>query len=203
VRPERRNIAAAQRVLGALNPWFDLLPMAFGTVTKSEADLITFLDENAILLTSQLERISCAVEMGLRMSLDVPDPVAYLVDQTPELRAARERLFRGRRPPSYDEKIRLRQLCDSALRAYRQARTATLLTTLDGATVEIIELPVREDKELANLALLARASRDDFEAAVETVAAQLEDEIAFNISGPWPPHNFVQFDADRERPASR
>jgi hypothetical protein len=204
VRPERRNIAAAQRVLGALNAQFDLLPMAFGTVTKSPSSLFEFLAESSDLLTSQLERIAGAVEMGLRMNLDVPDPVAYLVGQTPALQSARERLFRGRRPPSHDEKIRLGQLCDATLRAYRQARTATLLTTLGAATVEIMELPVREDKELANLALLvSRSGRDDFDAAVEAAAAQLEDAIAFHISGPWPPHNFVQLDPDRQSTTPR
>jgi hypothetical protein len=196
VRPERRNIAAAQRVLSALNSSFDLLPMAFGTVTKSEAELRGFLNENSELLSLQLQRIAGAIEMSLRISFDVADPVAYLVEQTPSLRAAREKTFGGRRPPSYDAKIRLGQLCDAALRAYREARTATVMAALSAFTVEIIQLPVRQEKEIANLALLvSRDGRNDFDEAVTAAAALLEDAVAFNISGPWPPHNFVRLDA--------
>ena len=64
MRAERQHIAATQRVLAALSAKFDLLPMTFGTVTKSEDDLRRFLDDNREVLSSQLQRVSGAVEMG-------------------------------------------------------------------------------------------------------------------------------------------
>lgn len=195
VRAERRNIAASQRVLNALNSNYDLLPMAFGTVTKSEDDLRMFLDQHRDLLTTQLRRIAGAIEMSLRLSLDVPDPIAYLVERTPTLQAARAKVFNGRRPPSYDAKIRLGQLCDDALRQYRDVRTAQVVATVGTSCAEVMTLPVFTEAEIANLALLVpRHGLDQFETAVNDSAAQLEDDIAFNLSGPWPPHNFVQFD---------
>ena len=195
VRAERRHIAATQRVLAALNAEFDLLPMAFGTVTKSEDDLRRFLDDHREVLTAQLQRISGAIEMSLRLSLEVPDPIAYLVERTPALQAARERIFRGRRPPSYDDKIRLGQMFDDALHKYREAHTAQVMAVVGASCAEVIALPVREEKEIANLAaLVSRSGLDQFEAAVHASAAQIDEDIAFNIGGPWPPHNFVQFD---------
>lgn len=195
VRAERRHIAGTQRVLAALNAQFDLLPMAFGTVTESEEDLRRFLDEHLDVLTAQLRRLSGTVEMSLRLTLEVPDPIAYLVDRTPALAAARERTFRGRRPPSYDDKIRLGQMFDDALRQYREARTAQVSAVVGASCAEIIALPVREQKEIANLAALApRSGLDRFESAVHEAAAQLDEDIALSIGGPWPPHNFVQFD---------
>ena len=130
VRAERRHIAATQRVLAALNAKFDLLPMAFGTVTKSEDDLRRFLDDNRDTLTSQLQRVSGTVEMGLRLSLEVPDPIAYLVERTPALKTARDRTFRNRRTPSYDDRIRLGQLVDAAFTKYREALTAQVLAVI-------------------------------------------------------------------------
>lgn len=196
VRAERKHIAATQRVLAALNAKFDLLPMAFGTVTKSEDDLRRFLDDNRDTLTSQLQRVSGTVEMGLRLSLEVPDPIAYIVERTPALKAARDRTFRNRRTPSYDDRIRLGQLVDAAFTKYREALTAQVLAVIGESCAEIIALPVREEKQIANLAaLVARGGLDQFEAAVNSSAAQIDDDIAFNISGPWPPHNFVQFDS--------
>ncbi|VTZ21124.1 conserved hypothetical protein [Methylocella tundrae] len=194
VRAERRNIAANQRVLSALNTQFDILPMAFGAVTKSEAELRLFLDEHQDTLTAQLLRIAGAIEMSLRVRLEVPDPIAYLVERTPALRAARERTFRSRRPPSYDDRIRLGQLCEDALRQYRDGRTAQVVAVVGASCAEVMKLPVREEKEIANLAaLVPRAGLDQFEVAVNESAAQLDEDIAFDISGPWPPHNFVQF----------
>jgi hypothetical protein len=195
VRAERRHIAAMQRVLAALNTEFDFLPMAFGTVTKSVADLRCFLDEHQETLMEQLQRITGAVEMGLRLSLEVSDPIAYLVERTPALKTARERIFRSHRTPSYDDKIRLGQMVDQALNRYREARTAEVMNLVSASCAEVMTLPVHKEKEIANLAaLVPRPKRDQFEAAVHASAAQIDEDIAFNISGPWPPYNFVQFE---------
>ncbi len=197
VRAERKHIAATQRVLAALNAKFDLLPMTFGTVAKSEEDLRRFLSDNQASLSSQLQRVSGAVEMGLRLSLDVPDPIAYLVERTPALKTARDRTFRSRHKASHDEKIRLGQMFDEAYTRYRKALTAQVVAAIAGSCSETMELPVRDDKQIANLAILApRDGLEAFEAAVGAVAAQMDDDVVFNLSGPWPPHNFVQFNAD-------
>lgn len=195
VRAERKHIAAAQRVLGALNAKFDLLPMTFGTVTKSEDELLRFLDDNQEALLLQLQRVSGSVEMALRLSLDVLDPIAYLVERTPSLKAARDRTFRPRHRPSHDDKVRLGQFFDQAFTRYRKSLTGQVLTTIGDACSETIALPVRGEKQIANLAILVpRARLEALEAAINFAATQIDDDLVFNLSGPWPPHNFVQFD---------
>jgi Gas vesicle synthesis protein GvpL/GvpF len=195
VRPERKHIAASQRVLSSFGRPVDLLPVAFGTVAQSDAALLGFLEEHAEVLTAQLHRIAGAVEMSLRLSLDVPDPIAHVVERTPELRGARDRLFARHRPPSYDERIRLGQLFDDALRHYREAQTAQTLALLEPSCRQIRTLPVGPETEIANLAMLvAHEAVDRFEGAVNDAAAQLPDELALAIGGPWPPHNFVNLE---------
>ncbi len=195
VRAERRHIAATQAVLAALSARFDVLPMAFGTITKSEDDLRHFLDDHYETLVAQLQRVSGAIEMSLRLNLEAPDPIAYLVERTPALRAARERVFHGRRPPSNDDKIRLGQMFDDALQHYRDSHTAQVVAAVEASCAEVVALPVRTEREIANLAaLVSRSGVDQFEAAVHASAAQIDEDIAFAIGGPWPPHNFVQFD---------
>ena len=194
VRAERKHLAATQRVLGALSARVDLLPMTFGTVTKSEDELRRFLDDNREALSSQLQRVSGSVEMGLRLSLDVPDPIAFLVERIPALKAARDRTFRARHKPSHDDRIRLGQLFDQAVTRYRESLSGQVLTAVGGACSESIKLPVRDEKQIANLAFLVpRAGLETFEAAINVAAVQIEDDVVFNLSGPWPPHNFVQF----------
>ncbi|MBU6527619.1 GvpL/GvpF family gas vesicle protein [Methylocystis sp. MJC1] len=194
LRAERRNLAAAQRVLTALNAKFDLLPMAFGTIAKSESDLRQFLDGQRDRLVNQLQRISGAVEMGVRLNIDAADPIAYLVARHPALQAARDRTYVGSRPPSHDAKVRLGQMVDEAFRRYREAQSAQVMSVLGDACIEVLSLPVRNEKEIANLAaLVPRAGLEEFERAVQASANEIEEEIAFNIAGPWPPHNFVQF----------
>jgi hypothetical protein len=205
VRAERKHIAASQRVLRALSAQFDLLPMAFGTVAQSADALSRFLEEYRDALTAQLERVAGTVEMSLRLNLDVTDAIAYLVERTPELKAARDRLFHRRKPPSHDERIRLGQLCDEALNRYRETQTTQLMALLGPSCVEIASLPVRAEKEVASLAVLVRRDViDRFASVVDVAAAQLADELAVTIGGPWPPHNFVRlnFHGSLEEPCS-
>jgi hypothetical protein len=193
VRAERKHIAASQHVLQVLNAQFDLLPMAFGTVAQSADALSRFLEEYRDALTAQLQVVAGTVEMGLRLNLDVTDPIAYLVERTPELRAARDRLFHRHKQPSHDERIRLGQLCDEALRRYRETQTTQMMALLGPSCVGIAALAVREEKEVSSLAVLVqRDAIDRFETAVNVAAAQLADELAVTISGPWPPYNFVR-----------
>jgi hypothetical protein len=195
VRAERKHIAASQRVLSTLNRQFDLLPMAFGTIAQSADELCRFLDEYGEMLTERLQQVAGTVEMNVRLNLDVPDPLAYLVQCTPELKIARDRLFSRRRPPSHDERIRLGQMCDEALRRYRDGQIAQMLTILGSSCAEIRTLPVGPEKQIANLAMLVpRDAVAQFEAAVNDLAVRLPDELAFTIAGPWPPHNFVQLE---------
>jgi hypothetical protein len=197
IRAERKHIAANQRVLAALNANFDLLPMTFGTLTKSEDDLRRFLNDNRETLSSQLERVSGAIEMGLRLSLDVPDPIAYLVERTPALKTARDRTFRPRHKPSHDERIRLGQLLDQAFTRYRDSVAGQVLKLIEDACSETLSLPVRDEKQIANLAILVpRASLTSFEAAIEAAAAQIDDDVVFDLSGPWPPHNFAKLNVE-------
>ena len=169
--------------------------MAFGTVAQSADALAHFLGEYGEMLTARLHHVAGTVEMSVRLSLDVPDAIAYLVQSSPELTVARDRLFGRRRPPSHDERIRLGQMCDEALRRYRDAQIAQLLTMLGPCCAEIRTLPVGPEKQIANLAVLVpRDGVERFEAAVNDLAAQLPDEFAFTIGGPWPPHNFVQLE---------
>lgn len=195
VRAERKHIAASQRVLSTLNQQFDLLPLAFGTVAHSASALCRFLDEYSEGLTAQLQHIAGTVEMSLRMSLEMPDPIAYLVQCTPALKVARDRLFARPRPPSHDERIRLGQLCAETMNRYREAQIAQTLAVLGPSCTDIRALPVGPEKEIANLAMLVpRDGVELFEAAVNDLAGHLPDEFAFTIGGPWPPHNFVHLE---------
>ena len=89
------------------------------------------------------------------------------------------------------------QQFDQALTHYRDALTAQLLAIIGSAYSEAIKLPIRDEKQIANLAILVpRAGAETFEAAVNAAADQFDDDIVFNLSGPWPPHNFVKFNVE-------
>ena len=89
------------------------------------------------------------------------------------------------------------QQFDQALTHYREALTVQVLATIGDSCSESIELPIRDEKQIANLAILVpRTALEAFGAAISTAAAQIDYDVVFNLSGPWPPHNFVQLNVE-------
>ena len=62
--------------------------------------------------------------------------------------------------------------------------------------VEFKANPCRNEHEVMNLACLVRRdAQEEFSAGVFAAAKRFDNNFAFDYSGPWAPHNFVELDA--------
>ena len=120
-RPERANLKAHQAVLNRLLADTTPLPMAFGTVASSPQAIHKILLKNRRAFGEQLARVAGKVEMGLRVSWDVPNIFEYLVNIHAELRSARDRLMSARHEFTQEEKIELGRMFDRLLNDDREA----------------------------------------------------------------------------------
>lgn len=190
LRPERRHLAAHQKVLQRASAELSLLPMAFGTVLAGDGRVKGFLRAHAGLLGEQIDRVRGRAEMTLRVRLDVANVFEHLVAVSPELRALRDLIAAGR--ASHDDKVQAGREVDATLSSLRASSEAAVLEALVAAAAEIRLLPPRTEAELLNLACLVdRGALQAFESAVHAAAARFDDRHAFELSGPWPPHSFV------------
>ena len=198
IRPERRQLAAHQEALKRL--MLDataVLPVAFGVVADNPAAIRRILSGNQKPFLEQLRRVAGRVEMGLRVTWDVPNIFEYFVQTHPELRVARDRFFGGHREPAQDDKIELGRLFDRLLVEDREAHTERVVEMLTPSCVEISPNKPRTEREVVNLAcLIGRAGREQFEAAVFEAAKLFDNHYAFDYNGPWAPHNFVDLTLD-------
>lgn len=121
VRPERRRLAAHHDVMRRLMTDRTVLPMAFGLIADGPESVHRILRLNHEAFEEQLGRLQHKVEMGLRVTWDVPNIFEYIVGAHPELAAYRDQIFRGGREPSQDEKIELGRAFDRLLSADREA----------------------------------------------------------------------------------
>jgi hypothetical protein len=193
LRPERRNLAAHYAVLKDLIAQGNtILPMAFGTIADNEQVIQRILQSHEDLLIEQLQRVEGKVEMGLKISWNVPNIFEHLIGISSELRDFRDKVFRPGCEPSTDEKINLGRLFERVLSHERTIHTREVLAALRGRCFEIKENKLREERELMNLAcLIATNAQAAFDQAVLEAARQFDDTYTFDISGPFPPHNFV------------
>ena len=195
VRPERRKIAAHHDVLKRLMADHTVLPMAFGLIADGPESVKRILRLNASTFDSQIRRLQGKVEMGLRVSWDVPNIFEYALRIHTELAELRDHLFRGGREPSQDEKIEVGRTFERLINEDREAHTDRVTSILAARCAEMKVGKIRGDREVLNLACLVnRDAMKEFEAGVIEAARSFDNNFAFDFNGPWPPHNFVDIE---------
>ena len=193
LRPERRHLAAHQRVLKRLMEDGTPLPISFGVIADGPKDIRHILCRNRDELAAELKLVRGRVEMGLRVSWDAPNIFAYFVSTHPGLATLRDRLFRGGHEPSHEEKIELGRLFDRLLSEDRASYVRRVTDVLAPHCVEMREAAPRNENEVMSLAcLIDKDGRDTFESAVFEAARSFDNNYCFDFNGPWAPYNFVQ-----------
>ena len=197
IRPERRHLAAHQEVVKRLMEEITPLPMTFGIIAYGPKAIQRILSCNQQVLVDQLHRVSGKVEMGLRVTWDVPNIFEYFVSTHRELRSARDRYFGTHREPTQEQKIEVGRMFDRILSEDRELHTGHVEEVLSGYCYEIKQNKCRDEREVMNLAcLVGREAQGEFEAAIFKAAELFDNNFGFDYNGPWAPHNFVDIDLE-------
>ncbi len=195
VRPQRANLAAHHHVLRDLADQRPVLPVVFGTVSGSDAELRRVLRRNQEGFACLLDRLRGKVEMGLKVYWDLPNVFEYFVATHQELEAMRDRLFRPGRLPTVEEKIELGERFVSLLRQSRQRHAQRVKESLAGCCVDVRSIDPGEERMILKLASLVERDRQgEWEEGVRRAALLFDDHYRFEYNGPWPPYNFADVD---------
>ncbi|MBI4714575.1 MAG: GvpL/GvpF family gas vesicle protein [Nitrospirae bacterium] len=195
LRPERRHLTAHQAVIRRLMEETTVLPVSFGVISESSQAVRKMLSLNRARFVSQLDHVAGKVEMGLRVTRDVPNIFEYMVNAYPELRSARDQWFRSNHEPTVEEKIEVGRIFERILNEDRKILTDRVEEILIPRCSEIKRDPLRDEREVMHLAcLIARESQASFEAGVLEAAGFFDHHYSFDYNGPWAPHNFVALD---------
>ena len=199
IRPERRKLATHQRVLKQLMQESTPLPMSFGIIADGPNAVKAILSRNRDALSSQLNRVQEKMEMGLRVTWDVPNIFEYFVHTHQELREARDRFFASQREPTHEDKIELGRMFDRILNEDRESHTERVEEVLSAYCSEIKASRRRNEREVMNLACLVDRHHESlFVSRVFEAAKLFDDNFSFDYNGPWAPHNFVDIDLKLE-----
>lgn len=197
LRPERRNITAHQAVLHSLTEENTVLPMRFGVIARNAEAVQNLLTSNQKTIREHFERLNGRVEMGLRVSWDVANIYEYFVALHPVLSETRDEIWNrdSRDSNRREEKIRLGNLYESLRSADRKESTEKVKEVLFDYCEDIIENPVKKEKDVMNLACLVERKRlDEFAKGVFQASKLFDNVYLFDYTGPWAPHNFVTLD---------
>jgi hypothetical protein len=195
IRPERRNITAHQSVLHYLMENETVLPMRFGVIARNAEAVKKLLETNHKSIKEHIGRLKGRVEMGLRVSWDTSNIYEYFVATHPVLRDARDEVWNKSSNIQRDEKVELGRLYESLRDADRKESAEKVKEILLDYCEDIVENPVKREKDIMNLACLVERKRmDEFAKGVFQASKLFDNVYLFDYTGPWAPHNFVTLD---------
>ncbi|WP_240359017.1 GvpL/GvpF family gas vesicle protein [Pyxidicoccus trucidator] len=180
VDPTRSHLLVHQRVTEAILHEHTLLPVAFGTVLRSEAQVRALLRTAHGSLSSALAALEGKVELGLKV-------IYHREHLARRLELEDAQLSRHDGEPEADHERRL----GAAVEVRAAQDMASLLEGLRPLAQASRTSPPVGDRMLLNAAFLVeRQAVPAFEAKVKSLAAR-SDIYSFRFTGPWAPYSFV------------
>jgi hypothetical protein len=190
----REELLTHARVLEEALDSGPVLPMRFGVVLKDpDAIRRDLLEPHRNELVSQLEQFDGKVEMRVRVTYDEEPLMREIVRDNSEITRMRESIRGKPEAATYYDRIRLGELIADAVERKRYAEGQQILDLLAaGATAVEVADPAHERVVLDASFLLERKRLPEFDDLVERIAREQAERLRVRLTGPLPPHSFVQ-----------
>jgi hypothetical protein len=198
-----REVRTHWRVVEALAAEVTLLPVRFATVLPGERAVVEqLLAPRAEQLRTLLRSLAGRVQLAVKGEYDGDALLREIVDETPAVKALRERVRSLPEAAGYYDRIRLGELVSAEI-GRRRGRDQQLALDVLARHAEAAKAnEPRSANGAFDLAfLVARDKVDAFGAPVRALAEALGERVQLRYLGPLPPYSFVDEQTVQEAPA--
>ncbi|MFL5610681.1 MAG: GvpL/GvpF family gas vesicle protein [Gemmatimonadaceae bacterium] len=198
--PTRENVLAHEFVNETVMREFTLIPMSFGTVFRSEDDVMALLRSTYQAFTDVLDKMQGKIEFGLKILWDRDKVVASIERDNDEVRRLKDEITRNAASSTYFARMQLGRLVEAAMEEASNRYVTDIHEQLRDVSVASRSNKVIGDRMILNAAFLVeRSSEKAFDERVKKISLQYEDLLTFKYTGPWPPYNFVNIKLKLEK----
>ena len=199
----REHLTCHQKVIeDVMKEGYDVLPVRFGTVAKSEEDVrekVLKAKRKEILETFPI--VEGRVELGLRaLWKDMPAIFQEIVKENPEIQRAKKE---AQKNPFQMRIAGVGELVIKALDAKRENEAEKILRPLKKLAVKFRERellrspePTKDSMVLSSAFLVEKEKQKEFDDRIEELIKEYENRIKFIYIGPIPAFNFVELHLD-------
>ena len=202
--PTRENVLAHEHVNEVIiEEGFTPVPMSFGTLFKTEKDIVEFLEDTYDALRDVLVKMKDKLEFGLRVNWAREEVLAEIERDDEGIRRLKEEISKSQQSSTYFARMQLGRMIDKAMVERSAEFVREIYDGLRSVCVASRDNKPIGDKMIMNAAFLIQREREaDFDAAVNRIAKKFGDRLNFKYTGPWPPYNFVNIRLKLERGTS-
>jgi hypothetical protein len=196
--PTRDNVLAHQRVNETVMQHHTVIPMSFGTVFKTDDDIMELLRSAYDAFTDVLNKMEDKFEFGLKVLWDREEIIREIEAEDEDIRRLKGEIS-NQKGSTYFARMQYGRLIDAALQARSERYVAEIFEALRDVSVASRSNKPIGDRMIMNAAfLVARATEQAFDARVKDIGSRY-DKLTFKYTGPWPPYNFVNIRLKLER----
>ena len=196
--PTRDNVLAHQRVNETVMQKHTVIPMSFGTVFKTDDDIMELLRSAYDAFTDVLNKMQDKFEFGLKVLWDRDQIIREIEEEDEDIRRLKGEIS-SQKGSTYFARMQYGRMIDAALQARSEQYVDDIFRSLrDVAVASRSNKPIG-DRMIMNAAfLVARELELAFDSSVKDIG-QRYDKLTFKYTGPWPPYNFVNIRLKLER----
>jgi hypothetical protein len=196
--PTRDNVLAHQRVNETVMQQHTVIPMSFGTVFKTDDDIIELLRSAYDAFLDVLNKMQDKFEFGLKVLWDRDQIIREIEEEDEDIRRLKGEIS-SQKGSTYFARMQYGRLIDAALQARSERYVAEIFQALRDVSVASRSNKPIGDRMIMNAAfLVGRETEHAFDSRVKGIG-QHYDKLTFKYTGPWPPYNFVNIRLKLER----
>ena len=202
--PTRENALTHEHVneVVMIDNGFTPVPMSFGTMFKTEGDIVEFLKDTYDALRDVLRKMKDKLEFGLKVNWDRESVLADVERDYEEIRRLKAQIESDQATSTYFARMQLGRLVEQALAERSESFVREIYDELREAALASRSNKVIGDRMIMNAAFLVERDKADmFDQKVQEVGRRYEGKLKFTYTGPWPPYNFVTIRLQVERSA--
>jgi hypothetical protein len=196
--PTRDNVLAHQRVNETVMQQHTVIPMSFGTVFKTDDDIMELLRSAYDAFQDVLQKMQDKFEFGLKVLWDREQIIREIEEEDEDIRRLKGEIS-SQKGSTYFARMQYGRLIDVALQTRSERYVAEIFEALRDVSVASRSNKPIGDRMIMNAAFLVARNREQaFDARVKDIG-QRYDMLTFKYTGPWPPYNFVNIRLKLER----
>jgi hypothetical protein len=196
--PTRDNVLAHQRVNETVMQEHTVIPMSFGTVFKTDDDIMELLRSAYDAFTDVLNKMEDKFEFGLKVLWDREQIIQEIEAEDEDIRRLKGEIS-SQKGSTYFARMQYGRLIDAALQSRSERYVSEIFEALRNVSVASRSNKPIGDRMIMNAAfLVARSLEQAFDGRVKDIG-QRYDKLTFKYTGPWPPYNFVNIRLKLER----
>jgi hypothetical protein len=198
--PTRENVLAHEFVNETVMREFTVIPMSFGTLFRTDEDIVELLKSTYQAFDDVLEKMKDKIEFGLKVLWDREKVIKLIEEENDEIRRLKDEIGRNAQSSTYFARMQLGRLVEAALEEAGNRFVRDIHESLRPAAVASRSNKPIGDRMILNSAFLVeRDEEESFDRGVKDVSRRYEELLTFKYTGPWPPYNFVNIKLKLEK----